>query len=222
MVEDKFKYYDAEVEFGFKVPSLYFMPPKGERAIRVGISAVGGGTVGKSYASQTWIWGVWSNGRLVASGDDLRSGAGGATHEEMARTLCTFLAHDGEEAAGYGSRDIAQSAAEFEGAEIGALAYGVAAWNMLVADHERFAECSMDGCIWKEEEESERLAERLWEEHEWKLGRSQWRPGTGAWWCAESAYEMEVPVWVWVRERSVRSGWKRSSMSRSCAATNRP
>lgn len=148
MVENKFEYYDAEVEFSVKVPSLYMTPPKGEPAIRVGISAVGGGTVGRAYSDQTWIWGVWARGRLVASGDDLRSNAIAATHAEMASTLCAFLAHDGKEAAQYGSRKAAQSAAEYEGAEIGALAYGVAAWNLLSAEHERFTECAESGFEW--------------------------------------------------------------------------
>lgn len=143
-----FASYDAEVEFSGKVPSLYTMPPKGERSILVGISAVGGGTVGKAYANQTWIWGVWSRGRLVASGDDLRSGAVAATHAEMASTLCAFLAHDGEEAAGYASRDDAEMAAEYEGADIGALAYGVGAWNVLVEEHERIGECAAEGFEW--------------------------------------------------------------------------
>lgn len=144
MVENMFAYYDAEVEFGGKVPSLYVTPPKGERAIRVGISAVGGGTVGKAYAHQDWIWGVWSRGRLVASGADLRSNASAATHAEMARTLCAFLAHDGEAMARYGHRDSAQ----WEDPELYER-YGVGAWNMLAEDHERFSECSWEEYEWE-------------------------------------------------------------------------
>jgi hypothetical protein len=143
MVEDMFAYYDAEVEFTGKVPSLYAVPPKGERAIRVGISAVGGGTIGKAYAHQDWIWGVWSRGRLVASGADLRSNASAATHAEMARTLCAFLAHDGEVMAGYGHRDLA----EVEDPELYER-YGLGAWNTLAEGHERFSECSWDEYEW--------------------------------------------------------------------------
>jgi hypothetical protein len=143
-----FASYDAEVEFTGKVPSLYAVPPKGERAIRVGISAVGGGTVGKAYANQTWIWGVWSRGRLVASGDDLRSGAFAATHAEMASTLCAFLAQAGEEAAAYPSRNHAVAAAEHQRAEVSALAYGMGAWKVLTEEHERFSACAWEEFEW--------------------------------------------------------------------------
>lgn len=141
MVEDMFAHYGAEVEFTGKVPSLYARPPKGERAIRVGISAVGGGTVGKAYDRQRWIWGVWSRGRLVASGDDLGSNAVAATHAEMARTLCAFLANDGEAIAEFAHRDLAWESDLYE-------RYGVGAWNMLAEDHERFSECASEDFEW--------------------------------------------------------------------------
>ena len=90
-----FDAYLADVEYTVKVPKEY--GGADESDIRIGMSAVGGGTVGESYRDNAWIWGVWSDGELVLSAADLRSPvAVGATHPEMIRTLCSFLAHDGD------------------------------------------------------------------------------------------------------------------------------
>lgn len=94
-VVNMFDAYLAEVEYQVDVPPEYSR--SAEAAIRIGMSAVGGGTVGEAYAGNGWIWGVWENGRLILSAADLRSpAASAATHAEMVRTLCSFLAHDGD------------------------------------------------------------------------------------------------------------------------------
>lgn len=64
--------------------------------VMIGISAAGGGTVGQSYADNRWDYAVYADGEMVISGQNLRSGRMGATHAEMARTLCSFLSADGE------------------------------------------------------------------------------------------------------------------------------
>src|SRR5208282_241439 len=74
------------------VPRMYLGDSEPE--IWIGISKVGGGTVGKSY-SGTWEYRVISGGVHI-EGADLRSGAMGATHEEMIRTLASFLYAAGE------------------------------------------------------------------------------------------------------------------------------
>ena len=85
-----------DAEYRVVVPSTYFTRPADEPVLIIGIAAVGGGTDGEVYANQEWLWDLWAGEVLVASGRDLRSGAMGATHEQMARTLATFLSSDGE------------------------------------------------------------------------------------------------------------------------------
>lgn len=92
---DMFEAYSVPVEYVVDIPSTYAPAPEWESPVRIGISAVGGGTLGEAYAWHTWIWGVWYRGDLVLSSDDLRSTGVAATHEMMVRTLCTFLASDG-------------------------------------------------------------------------------------------------------------------------------
>jgi hypothetical protein len=92
-VEDVLGY---AAEYRVVVPSTYLVQPADEPVLIIGIAAVGGGTVGQVYADQEWLWDLWADEVLVASGRDLRSGAMGATHEQMARTLATFLSNDGE------------------------------------------------------------------------------------------------------------------------------
>ena len=66
-----------------------------EPSVVIGISKVGGGTPGESY-SGTWEYRVTLDGEPVIDGSDLRSGAMGATHAEMCRSLCNFLSAAGE------------------------------------------------------------------------------------------------------------------------------
>lgn len=67
-----------------------------ESTVLIGISAVGGGTVGIAYANNHWRYTVTLDGKPVITGQDLRSGGMGATHQEMTRTLASFLAAAGE------------------------------------------------------------------------------------------------------------------------------
>lgn len=53
------------------------------------LSKTGGGTVGRRYAG-TWSYRVTQNGRVIAEGDDLRTGLA-KTHEEAAQELWDFL-----------------------------------------------------------------------------------------------------------------------------------
>jgi hypothetical protein len=56
--------------------------------VMVEISKTGGGTVGKRYQG-TWSYRITSNGKVVAEGDDLRTGRP-HTHEEVARLAWGF------------------------------------------------------------------------------------------------------------------------------------
>lgn len=85
----------AEHEYTVIVSKVYVNAPD-EPAVVIGISAHGGGTVGESYADNGWSYAVYVDGRELIVGSDLHSGAMGATHAEMARTLCAFLSADGE------------------------------------------------------------------------------------------------------------------------------
>lgn len=85
-------------EYAFNVPSNYAYDPP----LVIHISAVGGGTVGESYGNnQAWAYSVtikpYPNlrAREMLHGDDLSSGFT-ATHEDMARSLASFLAAAGE------------------------------------------------------------------------------------------------------------------------------
>ena len=60
----------------------------------LGIAAVGGGTLGRAYATNDWIYGLWLASRLQLSGADLHSGPIGKTHRQMAVLLCEFLIDD--------------------------------------------------------------------------------------------------------------------------------
>lgn len=94
-VENAFEKFGAEVEYTLKVPKEY--GGADESDIRISVSAVGGGTFGEAYADNAWMWGVWSDGELVLSAANLHSPVTvGSTHQEMVRTLCSFLAHDGD------------------------------------------------------------------------------------------------------------------------------
>lgn len=82
------------MEYAVPVPFMYVNGD--EPGITIGISAAGGGTVGIVYADNRWIYRVMVNGAELISGDDLRSGGMGGTHQDMIRSLCSFLGSDGE------------------------------------------------------------------------------------------------------------------------------
>jgi hypothetical protein len=82
---------DDEIEYTVEVPRQDQQDP----VVTIGISAIGGGTVGRAYADQEWKWQVRYDGKVVASDDNLRSGYP-ATHAQMAVTLAAFLATDAE------------------------------------------------------------------------------------------------------------------------------
>lgn len=58
--------------------------------VRIDIAAVGGGTLGKSYENQRWIYAVYVDGELVLSGEDLHC-VMPSTHVQAIATLCHFL-----------------------------------------------------------------------------------------------------------------------------------
>ena len=59
--------------------------------LEIGIAAAGGGTVGRAYANNDWIYAVWLAGSLVCSGADLRSGGIARTHRYMTTVLAEYL-----------------------------------------------------------------------------------------------------------------------------------
>lgn len=90
-------------EYTVTVPKQYDNAPD-ESEITIGITALGGGTVGRAYAGTGWQWQVRENSTLVLLAQDLRSNMTPATHDDMARTLAAFLSADAETLA-YGDRD---------------------------------------------------------------------------------------------------------------------
>lgn len=75
-------------EYSIDVPEL----TSGDPQVTIEISAVGGGTVGQFYAGNRWEYNVLCDGKVVITGDDLRSApAAGSTHAEMAVCLAGFL-----------------------------------------------------------------------------------------------------------------------------------
>lgn len=92
-VIDYFEVHRTGAEYTVEVPALV----EGDPVVKINMAVSGGGTVGKSYAGSTWIYGVYCDDDLVVSGDDLRSPAAvGATHEESAVSLAGFLSADAE------------------------------------------------------------------------------------------------------------------------------
>ncbi len=89
-VRDSFAAYRTDPEAVWAIASLADADPP----LWLGIAAVGGGTVGRAYASNDWIYGLWLAGRLQLNGADLHSGSIGKTHHQMAVLLCEFLAED--------------------------------------------------------------------------------------------------------------------------------
>ena len=90
-VVDYFRVYRAEPEVVFEVPAI----AGGQPPLTISIAALGGGTLGKAYADNGWIYAVHLGGELVVSGSDLRSGGFGRTHQQMAAVLASGLT-DGE------------------------------------------------------------------------------------------------------------------------------
>jgi hypothetical protein len=112
-------------EYAVEVPRMIL--GDSEPVILIGISAAGGGTVGESYANNGWAYTVLCDGEPVITGDDIRSGAMGATHAQMARTLCNFLSAAGESL--YHSDDDSEYDDE----------YGDSAREFLISEYERLS-----------------------------------------------------------------------------------
>jgi len=80
-----------EYEYWQEIPQLNI----DDDLMWIGISAHGGGTIGRSYGQNGWDYIVTVGDEPIITGDDMRSGAP-ATHNEMAKTLCSFLSAAGE------------------------------------------------------------------------------------------------------------------------------
>ena len=89
-VRDWFAVYRAEPEAVWTLGALTVDDPP----LRLGISALGGGTVGHRYRDNGWIYGLWHGDQLYRCGADLRSGGTGHTHQEMAVLLAEHLTDD--------------------------------------------------------------------------------------------------------------------------------
>ena len=68
----------------------------GQPSLTIAVAALGGGTVGRAYADNGWVYAVHLDGDLVVSGADLYSGGFALTHQQMAATLAVYLADTGE------------------------------------------------------------------------------------------------------------------------------
>ena len=84
----------TDAEYRVTVPPMYRNSE--EPTIEILISAVGGGTMGETYANNGWMYVVLADGAPILSGADIRSGGIPAGHAEMAATLCSFLSAAGE------------------------------------------------------------------------------------------------------------------------------
>lgn len=84
-VVDYFQVYRSDPELTVAVPELV----DGQPSLTI---SIGGGTPGRAYADNHWVYAVHLDGVLVASGADLRSGGIGRTHQQMAAVLAVFLA----------------------------------------------------------------------------------------------------------------------------------
>ena len=90
---DSFEMYRCEPEAVYAIPPLIDDDPPLEISIAAG---GGGGTVGRAYANNDWIYAVRLAGELVCSGTDLRSGGIPHTHWQMAAALADCLS-DGDD-----------------------------------------------------------------------------------------------------------------------------
>ena len=87
-VVDYFRVYRCNPEVTIVVPEL----EDGQPPLTISIAALGGGTPGRAYADNHWVYAVHLDGDLVASGADLHCGGIGHTHEQMTAVLADFLA----------------------------------------------------------------------------------------------------------------------------------
>jgi len=87
-MESSFNIYRCTAEAVFHIPALSDSDPE----LTISIAAAGGGTVGETYAHNTWIYDVHLAGHLVMSGADLRSGGIPQSHQDMAAMLACWLA----------------------------------------------------------------------------------------------------------------------------------
>ena len=91
-VVDYFRVYRCDPELVVSVPALQ----AGQPSLTIAIAALGGGTVGRAYADNGWVYAVHVDGDLVASGADLYSGGFARTHRQMAAVLAVCLADTSE------------------------------------------------------------------------------------------------------------------------------
>jgi hypothetical protein len=84
---------NSDWEYTVEVPEQYVT---GDPKVRIMISAVGGGTVGRAYRNNNWEYAIEVDGAIIQEGTDLRSSAIGATHSEMALTLASFAMAEAE------------------------------------------------------------------------------------------------------------------------------
>ena len=99
-VRDWFAVYRMQPEAVWTIGALADADPR----LRLGITAMGGGTVGRRYADNTWIYGLWHGDQLHRCGADLRSGRFGYTHQEVAVLLAEYLTDHEDLGAGIRAR----------------------------------------------------------------------------------------------------------------------
>src|SRR4051812_20128122 len=75
-VVDYFLVYRCDPEITLTVPAL----GDGQPPLLIGIAVLGGASLGRAYAGNSWVYAVHLDGDLVASGADLHSGAIARTH----------------------------------------------------------------------------------------------------------------------------------------------
>lgn len=93
-VPDVFAAYRTEPEQVWHIPAPATPDDTTAPLLRLGIAALGGGTPGRRYADNDWIYGLWLDNRLLVSGADLRCGAVAQTHDQMAALLADHCADD--------------------------------------------------------------------------------------------------------------------------------
>ena len=85
---DYLRVYRCDPELVVPVPALQ----AGQPSLTIAVAALGGGTVGRAYANNGWVYALHLDGDLVVSGADLYSGGFALTHQQMAATLAVSLA----------------------------------------------------------------------------------------------------------------------------------
>jgi hypothetical protein len=85
---DYFGVYRCTPEITLPIPAI----DGGQPPLVISIAALGGGTVGRAYAGNDWVYAVHLDGVLVASGADLHCGDVPQTHWHMAAVLAACLA----------------------------------------------------------------------------------------------------------------------------------